>query len=178
LGRFAEGLAAAQRYGDKTVGFIDSSGAFVISPQYDQAAPFTEGLAAVRRGKLWGFIDRLGQQVIDTRFQSVSEFSEGLAPTLVNGRYGYIDRSGRFIIPPQFNEAAPFSEGLASVCCDGENTRYIDPQGRLAFATVFPRGVSNAGRFVGGIALVETGAAGPAYIDRTGRVVALVRTRD
>jgi len=178
VSQFAGGLAAVQRYGEKTIGFIDSSGAFVIAPYYDQAQAFSEGLAAARRGSLWGFIDRSGQLVIDVRFRSASKFSEGLAAIFENGRWGYIDRAGRFVIPPRFQEAAPYSEGLAAVCCDGENTRYIDSTGQWAFATTLPRGVSNAGPYIGGIALVETAAAGPAYIDRTGRVVALVRTRD
>lgn len=176
--RFTDGLAAVQRYGEKTVGFIDAFGAFVISPQFEQAQAFSEGLAAVRRGALWGFIDRSGQSVIDARFQSASRFSEGLAAASENGRWGYIDRNGRFVIPPRFQEAATFSEGLAAVCCDAENTRYIDSNGQWAFATTLPRGISNAGRYTGGIALVETAAAGPAYIDRTGRVVTPVRTRD
>lgn len=178
VGPFADGLASVQRYGERTVGFIESSGAFVIAPQYDQALAFSEGLSAARRGSLWGFIDRSGQVVIDVRFQSASTFSEGMAAIRENGRWGYIDRTGRIVIPPRFEEASPFSEGLAAVCCDGGNTRYIDSTGQWAFATTLPRGVSTAGPYIGGIALVDTAATGPAYIDRTGRVVALVRTRN
>jgi hypothetical protein len=175
--RFAGGLAAAQRYGEKLIGFIGPSGEFAIAPQFDQARAFSEGLAAVRVGALWGFIDRGGRTVVLPRFQSVSDFSNGYAPARIDGAWGYIDRTGRLAIPPKFQEAAPFSEGLAAVCCDGDKTRYIDSAGRWAFETTLPRGVMNGGLFIDGVALVEMADIGSAYIERAGRVVAPVRSR-
>ena len=178
--RFSNGLAAAQRYGEKSVGFIDSSGEFAISPQFDQAAAFSEGLAAVRIAGAWGFIDRRGRRVVELRFQSVAlpGFSNGYAAVRFDGAWGYIDRTGRFAIPPRFQEVAHFSEGLAAVCCDGNTTRYVDGAGRWAFQAVLPRGISNGGPFVDGIALVETQEIGAAYIDRAGQVIAAVRPRN
>jgi hypothetical protein len=42
-GQFSDGLAAAKVNGK--FGYIDSKGEFVIKPAYDQALPFTDGLA-------------------------------------------------------------------------------------------------------------------------------------
>lgn len=174
-GRFVDGLAAVARHGDPTVGFINFSGSFVIPPRFEQAGFFSEGLAAVRTATGWGFIDPAGRVVIESRFQSVSEFSEGMAAARLNSSWGYIDRTGRMVVDPQFREAAGYSEGLAAVCCDEEKTRYIDVSGRWAFDATFS-GNSRAGRYIDGVALVETGASVLAYIDRNGRVIAHVRT--
>lgn len=174
-GRFVDGLAAVARHGERTVGFIDSSGSFVIAPRFEQAGSFSEGLAAARTASGWGFVDLSGRFVIAPRFESVVEFSQGLAAARLNGRWGYIDRIGRMAVEAQFQEAAPYSEGLAAVCCDEGRTRYIDVSGRWAFEATFSPGISRAGRYIDGVALVETGTTGLAYLDRNGRVVARVR---
>lgn len=176
--RFVEGLAAATRYGEKVAGFIDSSGSFVVAPRFEQARSFSDGLAAVRVGGRWGFIDHSGRTVVEPRFQSVQDFSQDRAVASLDGQRGYIDGTGQFAIAPGFDDAAPFSEGLAAVCCDGERTRYIGLTGRWAFEASFPRGLSNVGLFIEGIALVDLSGVGLAYLDRTGRVVARVRDRN
>ncbi len=48
-------------------GYIDKTGKIIIDPQYDDAWPFSEGLAAVmivdeETGK-WGYIDKTGKYV-------------------------------------------------------------------------------------------------------------------
>jgi hypothetical protein len=70
-------------------GFIDTTGAFVISPQFENAASFSDGLAAVKIDGMWGFIDRSGRQVIPPTFATVSRFSESLSA--VKERWFYED---------------------------------------------------------------------------------------
>ena len=60
-------------------GFIDKSGKVVIEPQFDNAEPFSEGLACVEKDGKWGFIDKSGKMVIEPQFDGASDFSEGLA---------------------------------------------------------------------------------------------------
>ena len=91
-------------------GFIDRSGKIVISPQFDAANYFYEGLACVMVDK-----KQYGNIVI--------------------GKNGYIDRSGNWIIKPQFDFASGFSEGLASVRI-GEKSGYIDKSGDIVIAHV------------------------------------------
>lgn len=50
--------------GDKW-GYIDTTGKFVINPQFDEARLFQEGLAAVEIGGKWGEIDKTGKIVIN-----------------------------------------------------------------------------------------------------------------
>jgi hypothetical protein len=177
---FAEGLSAAAAYGVRMTGFIDATGTFVIPMRYQQAGPFSEGLANVRLDGRWGYIDRIGRTIIQPQFISAGRFSEGLAAASIDvarARFGYIDRSGRFVIPPQFGDAAAFSEGVAAVCCVDGRSLYIDKNGRRAFDATFPSGPDGARSFVDGVATVRIEGLGEAYIDRSGRLIGQVRDR-
>jgi len=39
----------------------DKTGKFVINPQFDNAASFSDGLARVEVGNKWGYIDKTGK---------------------------------------------------------------------------------------------------------------------
>jgi hypothetical protein len=58
--RFSEGLAAASPPDSYTRGYIDLSGRWVIPPQFDNALPFSHGLAEVQRGDWYAIIDKTG----------------------------------------------------------------------------------------------------------------------
>src|SRR5437867_1786505 len=79
-------------------GFAEASGKVVIEPQLDEAAPFFEGLAAVRRGDKFGYIDKTGRVVTEPEWSEVGQFNEGLArvkrggrPGWAGGKWGFID---------------------------------------------------------------------------------------
>lgn len=50
---------------------------FHLSPLYDAALPFKNGIAAVKQGELWGFIDTSGSWVYEPRFTSAVLSPEG-----------------------------------------------------------------------------------------------------
>ncbi|MGO9211783.1 MAG: WG repeat-containing protein [Terriglobales bacterium] len=128
-------------------GYADANGIVVISPQFEKARNFADGLAAVyvrtaapskigfidsrgagtpavREVKKWGFIDNTGKMVIAPEFEGVGEFSEGLASAsrqipVGEDTWGYINKEGKMVIKPKFSAAAPFSEGLALVRAGG-----------------------------------------------------------
>jgi hypothetical protein len=63
-GRFSDGLAAVKLNGKW--GYIDKDGKTVISPQFDQAVPFQNGLAQVvvrSSPPKFGYIDRTGKYI-------------------------------------------------------------------------------------------------------------------
>ncbi|WP_297792794.1 WG repeat-containing protein [uncultured Eudoraea sp.] len=113
---------------------------FLIYPQelvgLDEVAPYSEGLASVRKGDQWGFIDKNGQLVIDFRddlvWNKMANISENDVssiryPQFKNGRcmiknlmeeeeivtYGFIDKEGKVIIEPEYLNLTEFSEGYA-----------------------------------------------------------------
>ena len=73
-------------------GFIDKTGRVVISPKYESASPFSEGLASVRLGGKDGYIDETGRMVIAPQFDQANSFSEGVARVAINGKFGFIRR--------------------------------------------------------------------------------------
>jgi len=87
---FSENLAVAMRKGENVWGYIDTTGAFVIPPQFASSPN-----------------------------DYVHPFSDGFAMVEVRERYGYIDKSGKFAIPPQFLDAASFADGMARVVMEG-----------------------------------------------------------
>lgn len=100
--------------------------------QLDEIAPFSEGLAAVRKGNQWGFIDKEGKLVIDFRndlvWNAKADTSEyGIkGPSFQDGRclvkkvveeipvYGFIDTTGKLVIEYQFLNVNPFNDGYTT----------------------------------------------------------------
>ncbi|NLP47209.1 MAG: WG repeat-containing protein, partial [Epulopiscium sp.] len=83
-------------------GYINKEGDMIIPIQFDAAAPFREGLAAVRMGDSkngkWGYINSKGEFEIEPKFDGTHFFSEGLAAIRVGdeatGKWGFIDKEG------------------------------------------------------------------------------------
>ena len=113
---FSEGLAAVQAW-DRRWGFIDTAGKTVIPPRFEEAVPFQEGLAPVKRigQDNWEIIDPAGQTVVqlNQEIKWVGSFSEGLAAVKINGSYCCIDTKGNLVFPPLDFSISDFHQGYA-----------------------------------------------------------------
>ncbi|MGB3559117.1 MAG: WG repeat-containing protein [Geitlerinemataceae cyanobacterium] len=169
IGRFSQGLIAAELDGDKW-GYIDDRGNTVIPARFMSAGEFSEGLApaieATDNNRKMGYIDRSGNWVISPQFAIAQPFSENLAAVSWDGlTYGVIDRTGKTIVPPQFNIIHTFSQGRAAVSINRQ-WGFIDTTGNLVISPQYPE----FGRFSDGLARVSVdGKSG--FIDRTGEMV-------
>ncbi len=94
---FGDGLAPARDENDK-YGFINAKGEWVIKPQYTEADPFFEGLAAVSIDYKWGFIDKTGKLVIPAEYSSLGRFKDGIAMIEKTDEYLYINKQGKVIL--------------------------------------------------------------------------------
>lgn len=96
---------------------LDLSGKPITSDTFEDARPFVDDLAAVKKGGKWGFVNLSGKVVIDFLFDNAHSFSSiGVAPISIGGRWGYIDKNAAVVIVCQFDEAFPFdSTGVAVV---------------------------------------------------------------
>ncbi|WP_051805799.1 WG repeat-containing protein [Streptomyces sp. NRRL F-2747] len=117
-GVFREGLAAVRT--EAGAGFLDTSGGFVIRPQYAAAGPFApNGLAGVRMedGGRCGYVDRTGRTVIGPRFDGAKPFGpDGVAPVRVGDLWGLIGEHGEWVVEPSFSMLGSFdANGLAFV---------------------------------------------------------------
>ncbi|HYX30966.1 MAG TPA: WG repeat-containing protein [Pyrinomonadaceae bacterium] len=118
---FREGLAPVKVRSDETTwcpreasgsrkgftmkwGYIDKTGKVVIPPQFESAAPFSEGLAAINQCDEGFFIDKSGKKIMLGDFRYVSPFAAGLSRVDVmtkDGlRWGLIDKTGKVIWGP------------------------------------------------------------------------------
>ena len=78
LFKFSQQRAVAVKNGH--YGYIDTSGVFVISPEFDYAYPFTDGRALVFQHGQFRYLDQAGHTVIAHRFDHANNFSEKLRP--------------------------------------------------------------------------------------------------
>lgn len=58
-------------------GFIDDKGKLKIPHKYDDALPFSDGMAAVKLNEKWGFIDAKGKLIIACQYNSILPFHDG-----------------------------------------------------------------------------------------------------
>jgi hypothetical protein len=95
-------------------GYKNPEGIVKINPQYSSAQEFSDGLAAVKVGKLWGYIDGHGKMVIGPRFSEARSFENGAAYVYdsENGQY-CIDRGGCKILK-DFSDRLHFKSGLSA----------------------------------------------------------------
>jgi len=99
-------------------GFISKNGEIAIAPIYQNAYPFSDGLAAVKIEDRWGYINTKGHLVIRPKFVNVGFFSDGLSRFQardLHGPWGYINKSGEIIIEAKFDYAEEFRKGIARV---------------------------------------------------------------
>ncbi len=178
---FSEGMAVVGNRGpgdhiQETLGYIDKTGKLVIPLQFDNALPFSEGLAVASLRHKRGYIDKTGKFVIEPQYGVAGSFSNGLARV---GNYvqglpdeHYIDRTGKRAIRRNFRFIDDFSEGLAAVWV-GDQKGYIDRSGTLV---IKPQPFNSVSGFSDGMARVQMG--GPmgkggklGFIDRSGKLV-------
>lgn len=158
-----EGHLEPKQQGEK-FGFIDASGQFRIAPTFDEALPFSEGLAAVRVGDKWGFVDSNGHIVIRAQFNAAFYFREGVGVAESDSGYLLIDRSGK-VLAQGFQFVDLVADGRVPASRSGKSG-YLDLNGRLAIPFVYD-GVTP---FSGGLAAIEKGNKW-GYLNRDGAVV-------
>lgn len=91
------------------VGFIDTSGAFVIPPVFDAATNFNEGVAVVTRNDSAYFINKENTNLFNIYYSEAFPFYNGIAPVNNNGQWFLINRQGQEIIGP-FDDLSEQSE--------------------------------------------------------------------
>ncbi|WP_203720932.1 WG repeat-containing protein [Paractinoplanes brasiliensis] len=109
-GRFSDGLAWVSR--DDAGGWyaIDKQNRVIVPGGFDDARPFHNGLALVRRGG-WGVVDRHARPVVLPQFRAFATMlasgepvdgftEEGLAVVDAGEVYGVVDRAGQLLVQP------------------------------------------------------------------------------
>ena len=144
-------------------GYINDSGQAVIKPQFADARPFSEGLAAASVQAsddffpIWGFIDVSGAWRIKPQFAHAGEFHEGLAVVQIEDQYKHIalvSKDGLVVsVPISADDATTsilrdVSEGLAAFSRNGSDFGFLDSKGGIRIAPKY----ASVGDFHGGLA--------------------------
>ncbi|MGO8694354.1 MAG: WG repeat-containing protein [Rectinemataceae bacterium] len=138
--------------------FINEQGQ-TVSPTYDGANPFSEGIAVVWKGDKCIAVDAKFKQLFEVPIDPVNRsgslsFHSGLmAVRNADGLWGYVDRNGQFAIRPRFNTCSDFKGSYAlagSYASDGSignEVSVIDRSGRQVYSCDVRRPVEdvNAG---------------------------------
>lgn len=147
-------------------GYIDRKGRFKVEPAFEDAQPFSEGLAGVRVDGRWGYIDRKGRWVVPATYARVAPFHEGLAAVQQQGLVGFIDPAGALVIEPRWATVDNFHDGRALVQ-QGDVYGFIDTAGALAIPLELPW----AQPFREGLAPVSRSGEAAGFMDVNGTMV-------
>jgi tetratricopeptide (TPR) repeat protein len=149
------------------VGYLRrDTGSWVISPRFDEAGSFHDGLARIKDKGKYGFVRLDGTFAVKPDYDwTWFYFKDGLTSVQFHGSYGFVDTNGRLVVKPQFGYALLYSEGLARVSYNG-NYGYIDKQGKF----VIPPRYEFASDFTEGLAPVEMDRKW-GFINKAGQLV-------
>lgn len=153
-------------------GYINLEGTYIINPQFDEAYPFTDGLALVRKGGLYGYIDTEGSYVVNPKYSAAASFTSHVAWTVEKGGAPtLIDEEGKTLFSLKDVEKVwPFSESMAKfekAVSDTESKYgFVNLRGEVIIPPIY----DSAGVFSEGLANVMEGNA-TVYIDKDGRKV-------
>ncbi len=115
-------------------GYMDRSGKTVITPQFDMAYGFSEGLAHVRIGSRSGYISANGEVVITPQFDAAWQFQYGRANVQLGNRFGFIGKDGKFISSPDFTWTGMFSGRFAPVKTAAGALAFVDRSGKIVLS--------------------------------------------
>jgi hypothetical protein len=125
-------------------GFIDQSGKWVVRATFDEAHPFVDGFARVKKGQHWTFVDKQGEFIARFQFMRVEDFQGPVARVkyLQPGRrtpyWGLIDTSGKWVTEPVYPEITRFADnGLAMTKDRSGSWGFINKKGQWVIKPTF-----------------------------------------
>lgn len=86
-----------------------------VGESFEDARPFADGWAAVKKNGKWGFINKEGEMMIEPQFDDARSFGQHLAAVCQRGMWGYVSLRGEIVIDFQYFDAKSFSDGSAPV---------------------------------------------------------------
>ncbi len=160
-------------------GYISRNGEFAISPAFDGASEFCDGLAVVKLDWARGYIDHTGEFIIKPVFEAAGNFKDGLAVVKFEGETRYINKKGEFkeekgaTPPPSFKPETgyipqyEYHDGRIRFV-ENQLFGYKDEEGNVVIKPQF----FDADDFSDGLACVKKGKSSSwGYIDTSGRMV-------
>ncbi len=134
------------KYTNDKFGYIDTLGNWIIKPQFDDAAFYQDGLAAVCKNDSCVYIDKEGHKTTDAVFEETENYKDGIAIVKKGGYYFLMNRSGQ-IVSKGYEDINP-SSGNLFVCKSNAMYGAINAKGEI----VVPFTYAKLGNFKNGYA--------------------------
>lgn len=93
------------------VGFIDTAANIKISPEFDAATPFNEGLSVVSKNDSVYFIDKNRKVKFNKIYEDAFQFHKGVAVVKESGKFCFINRQGQQI-SEYYDEISEATDGV------------------------------------------------------------------
>ncbi len=106
----SEGLFPAGK-GDRT-GFVNSSGNWVIEPQFSETGIFSEQISKYRNTLAWGLVGIDGRIISEPKWDEIKDFSAGIAIAKANGQFHLLDKNGEVLNESGFDRICRLKEGF------------------------------------------------------------------
>lgn len=155
------------------MGYADQDLNLVIPAQYEEAEPFSEGLAVVKLAGKYGVIDKKGQEILPIKYKSISKYACGLMWLGTEEGFVLINQEGKRILGDSYKESFSYT-------CS-ENRIPVERDKKVAFFDVDGGAITDhlynsAYRFYHGHAPVlrldpDAGPRGWGVINRAGELV-------
>jgi hypothetical protein len=97
---------------DQKYGYMNSNGAIVIQPQYDEVGVFRNGLAVVSKESKYGVINKKNELIVDFVYDEIVDFQDDRAIVSKEEKYNLIDRSGKEISSGKFSDLSSFHKEI------------------------------------------------------------------
>lgn len=117
-------------------GFIDTTGKWILQPQFDFCEPYSQGMALIENNDLFGFVDLFGKIIVEPIYEEADNFNEGVAIVFDGEFYGAINRFGKIKIPFEYDDIGEFVDGIAYALKNG-SFGYIDLNGNVVVPFVY-----------------------------------------
>ncbi|MBO7055054.1 MAG: WG repeat-containing protein [Bacteroidales bacterium] len=154
--------------GDKW-GYINPKGEYVINPQFDDAYPFTDGVALIEMDGKVGYINEDGSYLLSAQYKNGTPFRDGFAVVVLEGSVPTcIDKKGNVIFTlDDAKQLSLFREGMAIYYNNDKKCGYVDNTGKIIVTPQFTWG----GIFTEDFALVKNENQQYGFIDKEGKIV-------
>jgi hypothetical protein len=138
---FAENGTAVMKGSNGLLGYVNTSGEWIINPKFEMAGSFNaQGIAvvAIKNAKgdlIYGLINEAGKYVLSPRYDLIWKYYADITVYRdSNGNLGYINAVGTILIKPNSvwaNASAFYEDGYARVKNQDGLYGIIDKKGRL-----------------------------------------------
>lgn len=101
-------------------GLIDSSGEYIVKPNFSEIEPIDNGFFMVAvggkvkdgilDGEKWGILDSTGKFVLNAKYDEIELPINGLATIIVGGKYGFADTNWKVVIEPKYDYVGTCNE--------------------------------------------------------------------